>query len=79
MATCPADALIAANPCLLQLSEQGIRTVQFGAIQNWALLQNPGMDTSLQTLLSNNPCLLELSDQAIRTVIFAQLCHISGG
>lgn len=77
MATCPPDALIASNPCLLELSQQGIRTVQFGAIKNWALVGSPTLDTGLNALLAANPCLLELSKQQIRTVIFSQLCNIA--
>ena len=79
MATCPPEALIAQNPCLLELSDTGMRTVWFGAIKNWALVGTPGLDTSLPTLLAANPCLLELSDAGMRTVIYGQLCHISGG
>lgn len=79
MATCPAEALIAQNPCLLELSGAEMRTVWFGAIQQWALAGNPALDTSIQTLLSANPCLLELSQAELRTVIAGQLCVISGG
>lgn len=79
MATCPPEALIAQNPCLLELSEAALRTVQYGAAKSWALSGNPALDTGLNGSMARANCLMQLNDSALRAVIFATLCNISGG
>jgi len=79
MASCPPEALIATSPCLLELSETALRTVQYGAIKSWALSGNPALDTGLNGSMTRAACLMELSDNALRGVIFSTLCNIASG